>query len=151
MRRRRLKFYFTLIIIFYFLIRSLDGVDARGKKKKKRPAGGGSSPTCASLGLDCSDTCCTGEECADTKLDCAQIFKRPFIELYIGFGTIIGIIIIVSLSVCIGNFCLVHKFCQHYDEGSDCYIGGFSLCDALACLLTCGLTIWSTSNENSSK
>ena len=72
-RMRGLRFHLTLIIICYFIICSLDGADARGKKKKKRPAGGGSGPTCASLGLDCADTCCTGEECAETKLDCAKI------------------------------------------------------------------------------
>ena len=120
------------------------------KKKKKRPSGGGSGPTCNSLGLDCTETCCTGEECAETKLDCAKVFKRPFIELYIGFGIIIGITMAASLYVCIGSFCLVHKFCQQYDESSDSYIGGFSICDALSCLLSCGLTIRTDFNNNSS-
>ena len=31
------------------------------------------------------------------------------------------------------------KFCQHYDEGLDTYVGGFSVCDAISCLLSCGL------------
>jgi hypothetical protein len=74
MRRRGLKFYLTLIIVCYLFISTLDGVDARGKKKKKKRSPGSSGPTCASLGLDCSETCCTGEECADTKLDCAKLY-----------------------------------------------------------------------------
>ena len=37
------------------------------------------------------------------------------------------------------NFCLIYKFCQHYDENLDSKVGGFSICDALTCLLTCGL------------
>ncbi len=31
------------------------------------------------------------------------------------------------------------KFCQTYDENLDTYVGGFSICDALSCILTCGL------------
>jgi len=114
--------------------------DARGKKKKKPGAGGGGSgPTCESLGLDCSATCCAGSECAETKLDCAKEFKRPFQELYIGFGTIIGITAGVSIVIGVINFCLMFKFCQTYDENLDTYVGGFSICDALSCILTCGL------------
>ena len=116
-------------------------VDARGKKKKKGGSGGASGPTCESLGLDCSATCCLGSYCADTKLDCAISYKRPFNELYIGFGTIMGITISFSMLICIGNFCLSYKFCQHYDEGLDTYVGGVSICDALSCLLTCGLIL----------
>jgi hypothetical protein len=118
----------------------VDSVEARGKKKKKR-GGGGPAPTCASLGLDCSETCCvpSGEECAETKLDCAKPFKRPFTELYIGFGTILGITIGVSVLIGFVNFCLMFKFCQRYDEGLDAYVGGCSLCDLISCLLTCGL------------
>ena len=115
-------------------------VEARGKKKKKR-GGGGPAPTCASLGLDCSATCCvpSGEECAETKLDCAVPFKRPFKELYIGFGTILGITIGVSFFIAFVNFCLMFKFCQHYDENLDTNVGGCSICDLISCLLTCGL------------
>ena len=123
-------------------------VEARGKKKKKG-GGGSSGPTCASLGLDCSDTCCTGAECAETKLDCAKSYKRPFIELYIGFGTIVGIIVFTSLVVSVGNFCLNHKFFQSYDEASDSYIGGCSLCDAISCLVTCGLIYRTSQSQNS--
>ena len=114
--------------------------DARGKKKKKR-GGGGPAPTCASLGLDCSATCCaqSGVECAETKFDCAVPFKRPFTELYIGFGTILGITIGVSLLIAFVNCCLMFKFCQHYDENLDTNVGGCSICDLISCLLTCGL------------
>ena len=77
------------------------------RSNQKKKAGGGPAPTCASLGLDCSETCCaqSGSECAETKLDCAVPFKRPFTELYIGFGTILGITIGVSVFICIMNFC----------------------------------------------
>ncbi len=122
------------------LILLFDIVDARGKKKKKRGAGG-TGPTCASLGLDCSETCCTGSECAEVKLDCAVAYKRPFTELYIGFGTVIGITVGVSIIIGLVNFCLMFKFCQTYDEGLDTYVGGCSICDALSCLLTCGLIL----------
>ena len=136
---------FFLAIILLALI---DGVDARGRKKKKRPSVGSSGPTCASLGLDCSETCCAGSECAESKLDCATPFQRPFIELYIGFGTILGITICVSTIICVGNFCLQFKFCQHYDEGSDMYIGGCSICDMLSCLLSCGLSLREGANQS---
>jgi hypothetical protein len=71
-------------------------------------------------------------------LDCAKPFKRPFSELYIGFGTILGITIGVSLFICIINFCITFKFCQHYDENLDTNVGGCSICDLISCLLTCG-------------
>ena len=147
MERRGLRFLMTLVLILFLVLTPMSGVDARGKKKKKRrPSTGSSGPTCESLGLDCSETCCTGAECAETKLDCAIVYQRPFIELYIGFGVIIGISLSLSIAVCVGNFCLQFKFCQSYDEGSDSYIGGFSVCDALSCLLTCGLTLRSDSH-----
>ena len=94
----------TVLLVTVLLLTSLPGVDARGKKKKKRPSGGSSGPTCQSLGLDCSATCCQGSECAEMKLDCAIAFQRPFMELYIGFGTIIGITVMLSIIVCVGNF-----------------------------------------------
>ena len=116
----------------------IDLSEARGKKKKKR-AGGSSGPTCESAGLDCSKTCCTGAECAEVKLDCAKEFRRPFQELYIGLGTVFGITMGASVVIGIMNFCLMFKFCQHYDENLDTYVGGFSVCDAISCLLTCGV------------
>lgn len=33
------------------------------------------------------------------------------------------------------------KFCQHYDENLDTYVGGCSICDFISCLLTCGLIL----------
>lgn len=117
-----------------------DIAEARGKKKKKKGGGGGTSgPTCATLNLDCSETCCLGDICAEVKLDCATSFKRPFEELYVGFASIFLITIGVSLVIGIINFCLMHKFCQSYDENIDAYVGGFSICDAFTCILTCGL------------
>jgi len=94
------------------LVSMIDLADARGKKKKKK-GGGGPAPTCQSLGLNCDETCCapSGTECAEAKIDCAKPFKRPFTELYIGFGTILGITIGVSLLIAFVNFCLMFKFC----------------------------------------
>jgi len=100
----------SVILVVILLLSYIPEVDGRGKKKKKKAAGGGSGPTCESLGLDCSDTCCTGAECAETKLDCANEFRRPYNELYIGFGTILGITIGFSFIVTIGSFCLNYKF-----------------------------------------
>ncbi len=122
--------------------------DARGKKKKKRGGSSGSGPTCASLGLDCSETCCTGSECAEVKLDCATEYKRPFTELYTGFGVIFGIIIGVSVLIGFGNFCFQFKFCQRYDEGLDTYVDGCSLFEMMSCLLTCGLSLRSSLGES---
>jgi len=45
----------------------------------------------------------------------------------------------VSLFIGLVNFCLMFKFCQHYDENLDSQVGGFSICDAISCLITCGL------------
>ena len=33
----------------------------------------------------------------------------------------------------------MYKFCQRYDENLDTEVGGFSICDAISCLITCGL------------
>jgi hypothetical protein len=65
-----------MVVLFTFML-LIDLSEARGKKKKKR-VGGSSGPTCESLGIDCSETCCTGSECAETKLDCAKEYRRPF-------------------------------------------------------------------------
>ena len=151
MVKRNLLRIFTLVLVMALLLTSLPGADGRGKKKKKRPAGGGSGPTCESLGLDCSDTCCTGDECAETKLDCAKEFRRPYAELYIGFGTVLGIVVSFSLMISTGHFCLNHKFFQHYDEATDTYVGGFSICDAMSCLLTCGLILRQRQSDSASE
>ena len=126
----------------FFLISSLmilDYVEARGKRKKKGSSSSNAGgPTCATLGLDCSSTCCQVDVCAEMKLDCAKKFKRPFEELYTGFGSILLITIGISLMICFINFCLMHKFCRRYDENLDFYVGGFSICDLMMCLFTCG-------------
>ena len=139
-----------ILLITFFLASLLSLADARGKKKKKGGSGG-PAPTCASLGLDCSETCCaqSGSECAELKLDCAVPFKRPFTELYIGFGTLIAIAMGVSLIISFVNFCLMFKFCQHYDENLDTYVGGCSICDFISCLLTCGLIFREKEKEGS--
>lgn len=142
---------FTLVFVTALLLTSIPGADARGKKKKKRGGGSSSGPTCESLGLDCSDTCCTGEECAETKLDCAKEFRRPYSELYIGFGTIFGIVVSFSLMISMGHFCLNHKFFQHYDEALDTDVGGFSICDAISCLVTCGLILRQRQSDSASE
>jgi hypothetical protein len=137
-------------LILVTLVALIDSAEARGKKKKKK-AGGGPAPTCSSLGLDCSNTCCaaSGVECAETKIDCAKPFKRPFTELYIGFGTILGITLGVTLLIGFVNFCLMFKFCQHYDENLDAYVGGCSICDFISCLLTCGLILREKQHDGS--
>jgi hypothetical protein len=112
-------------------------VDARGKKKKKKTGGGnGQENICID---DCSATCCISGSCADTKIDCATKFKRPFDELYTGFASIFCITLGVSVFIGLVNFCLMYKFCQHYDENLDSKVGGCSICDFISCLLTCGL------------
>ena len=45
----------------------------------------------------------------------------------------------ISLTIGTINFCLMHKFCQRYDENVEDFVGGFSVCDIFTCLLTCGL------------
>ena len=58
--------YIAYIILAILSIDMMKGVEDRGKKKKAGGGGGSSGPTCESLGLDCSATCCTGAECAET-------------------------------------------------------------------------------------
>lgn len=86
--------------------------DARGKKKKKSSSSsGGSTVTCQGLNLDCSATCCLIDVCAETKIECATKFKRPFSELYTGFASIFLIAMGVSVVIGLVNFCLMYKFC----------------------------------------
>lgn len=89
----------------------IEEVDARGKKKKKRTSSNNGGPTCESLGLDCSATCCIDIVCADFKSECAGYINRDYDEIYIGFGSIIAIVIGIPLSLKLVNFCLTYKFC----------------------------------------
>ncbi|TNV77921.1 hypothetical protein FGO68_gene16686 [Halteria grandinella] len=126
-----------LMLALLFFCEMPLSAEARGKKKKKKSGGGGAQEAvCLD---DCSATCCLSGDCADTKIDCAQKFKRPFDELYTGFASIFCITMGVSVFIGLVNFCLRYKFCQHYDENLDSYVGGFSICDAISCLITCGL------------
>lgn len=134
--------YLTLALTFAFLLLCEMPLIAEGRGKKKKKSAGGASGggmQCVALGLDCSATCCMGDYCADTKLDCAVKVKRPYDELYTGFASIFCIITGVSVFVSLINFCLMYKFCQRYDENLDSNVGGFSICDAITFLLTCGL------------
>ena len=94
---------------------------------------------CQQMGLDCSSSCCLYNYCAETKLDCVTYWYRPFTDLYVGLGSVFAIIIGVSVVICIINFCVVYKFCQTFDENTESWVGGFSICDMFTCLLTCGM------------
>ncbi len=128
-----LSLYVTLLLLF-----EMPGLaEARGKKKKKKSGGAtGADNVCLD---DCSATCCISGSCAETKIDCATKFKRPFDELYTGFASIFCITMGVSVFIGLINFCLMYKFCQHYDENLDSQVGGCSICDFLSCIITCGL------------
>ena len=129
-----------LIIVLLSLLTFPLLTEARGKKKKSGGAAGG-APICPSLGLDCSQTCCLYNYCAESKLDCVTYFERPFNELYKGFATIFLIIVGISILIAIINFCMIYKFCQVYDEDVEAMVGGHSICDAISCFVTCGLVL----------
>jgi len=66
-------------------------------------------------------------------------FYRPFSDLYLGLGSVFAIIVGVSVVICIINFCVGYKFCQTFDENTESWVGGFSICDMFTCVLTCGM------------
>lgn len=79
-RKKRILFFTAIMIIFLVAYLPMQ-VEARGKKKKKGGGGGEAAPpTCESLGLDCSATCCDVDNsvCRVMILDCAKITLRPF-------------------------------------------------------------------------
>ena len=66
-------------------------------------------------------------------------YYRPFSDLYVGLGSVFAIIIGVSIVIASINFCVIYKFCQTFDEDTESWVGGFSICDMFTCLLTCGM------------
>lgn len=66
-------------------------------------------------------------------------YYRPFSDLYLGLGSVFAILVGVSVVICIINFCVVYKFCQTFDENTESWVGGFSICDIFTCVLTCGM------------
>lgn len=48
--------------------------------------------------------------------------------------------IVAGIPTCIGTvgFILNYKFCQHYDEEQDANIGGYTICECITYVLTCG-------------
>ena len=114
-------------------------IDGRGgKKKKKKVAGGGAADPCWDYyELDCSDTCCKVDRCADGIDECQAYYKRPFLELYVGFGILIGTMIAIPFFIKIMNCLVLFKFCQTYDEMSETHFGGYSICDCFAVCCFC--------------
>jgi hypothetical protein len=95
--------------------------------------------TCSALGIDCSKTCCLETKCAK-KLndeDCLGYETRSYVELYIGFGTIIGLFVGIPWIIKIINCLMLHKFCMRFDEMSQVYWGGYSVCDCFSKLCFC--------------
>jgi len=94
---------------------------------------------CSDLGLDCSKTCCNGTGCA-AKIndnDCTSYETRDYIELYVGFGTILALFTMIPLCIKIVNCLMLYKFCKRFDEMSQVYWGGYSICDCCSMLCFC--------------
>lgn len=150
--------YIKLLILLYLVTL----IDARGGKKKKGGAGGGgatngagnatgegpSTDPCQNAGLDCSDTCCLigfdrkpvlPPQCAPAITDdmCAIYYNRAYNQLYIGFGSIFAAIIMIPIFIKAINCLLLVKFCKHYDDMSETWLGGYSICDCLSHLCPC--------------
>ena len=85
----------------------MQSVEAKRKKKT------GGLKTCADIGLDCSKTCCLVDRCAPTYTDelCSGYNTRPFIELYVGLGILIGLVFGIPIIVKVVNFLVLYKFC----------------------------------------
>jgi hypothetical protein len=91
------------------------------------------------MGLDCSATCCVTDRCAPSLSDdvCSTHFSRPYLELYVGLGCIFGLIIGIPMFVKLMNCLVLHKFCMTFDEMSETYWGGYSICDCFSLLCPC--------------
>lgn len=110
-------------------------VDARGAKKKKKS--GSSGLSC--VGLDCSATCCNEDNnvCYDDLADCAGYTVRDYDELYVGFGSLVALMVGVPLTVKFLNCFLLAKMCKKYNESTGSYEGGYSFCDILSLIFGC--------------
>lgn len=127
----------AFLVLYFIAILLISNVDARGRKKKKRSGGSSGGPTCETLGLDCSATCCLDIECALDLTECAGYITRAYSEVYIGFGALIALVVGIPLSIKVINFCLTYKFCQKFDEQANSNIGGASICEGLIKIFTC--------------
>ena len=127
-------FYYLILWAIFFITQVSS--QTRGFS---RPLKGESPQTCLDLGLDCSETCCLGDECAEeiTDDECTGYDTRPFYELYIGFGSLIALAVGVPLIIKVMNFLMLHKFCPRFDEMSQTHWGGYSICDCLTLLCPC--------------
>lgn len=104
---KRFKHWLLLTTIMLLLI-LLENVDARGGKKKVS-----SLKTCADVGLDCHKTCCLGDRCGVSlnDIECTDHVTRPFLELYVGLGILIVLLIGIPFVVKCMNCLLLAKFC----------------------------------------
>ncbi|CDW91001.1 UNKNOWN [Stylonychia lemnae] len=116
------------------LLFSVEYVDCRGKKKRGSSA---NAASCASRGLDCSATCCLDSTCAIDLADCAGYTNREYMEIYIGFGTLVALVIGIPIMISCLNFCLMYKFCQTVNEEDDTKDGGFTICEIIPRFMCC--------------
>lgn len=125
-------FFLTLLLL-------LTIAESRGSKRNIPPDPNAPQDPCQARGLDCSSTCCQVNVCAPVlnEDNCAGYIKRPYVELYIGFGAVFALIIGTPIIVSIINCLVLTKFCKKYDELSDTYWGGYSVTDCLSKLCPC--------------
>eukprot|EP00347_Sterkiella_histriomuscorum_P015909 403355223 len=134
-----------LLIILISLVLLCKIIDARGKKKKRSA----SVASCSLKGLDCSATCCLDVTCATDLADCAGYINRELDELYLGFGSVIGLIVGLPIVLWFFNICIMHKFCANQEDESGSYSsGGFTICQVLIKILTCFSLFKKKSNKN---
>jgi hypothetical protein len=55
----------------------------------------------------------------------------------VGFGILIGTMIAIPFFIKLMNCLVLFKFCQKYDDMSETYFGGYSICDFFAVLCFC--------------
>lgn len=58
-------------------------------------------------------------------------------ELYVGFGILVGMMIAIPFIIKLMNCLVLFKFCQKYDDMSETHFGGYSICDCFAALCFC--------------
>lgn len=126
----------ALVILLSLILMSSVSAQTRGFSRKPKGEG---LESCTAKGLDCSKTCCVDGACAKKATDdeCTGYNTRPFLELYIGLGSLLALAIGVPLIIKIMNCVLLHKFFPRFDEMSQTHWGGYSLCDCLTMLCPC--------------
>lgn len=58
-------------------------------------------------------------------------------ELYVGIGILIGIMIGIPLFVKVMNCLMLVKFCETYDDMTETHFGGYSICDCFSVCCFC--------------